>query len=196
MSLANNYDEFKREIGFIIKQNPSENELYSIVPAIIRERENAKTFFVRDVSNLNQTPNRQNQKDRMYKISEDKYGAIDFLVMKPDYEYSKRNVTSILGAIEIKALFSKLDSERNKKVQFVKGLKTFGKLLYTNGIEWRFYKYDKDSNSITLVWKEVLGEYCWDGNKNIISDKDRIIWSDISHWYSLLEKLSRTEWGN
>lgn len=135
MSLANNYGDFKREIELIIKQNPSEFELYSIVASVIRERENRKKLSIRDVSKLNQEPNHQNQIDRMYKKDDGKYGAIDFLVMTPDYRYSERNADNIFGAIEIKAIYLKIDSEKDKKVQFVKGLETFGKLLYTNGIE-------------------------------------------------------------
>lgn len=196
MSLANNYDDFKREIDLIIKQNPSEFELYSIVVSILRERENTKNLSIRDVSRLNQIYNRQYQTDRMYKMEDSKYGAIDFLIMEPEYSYSKRNKKCILGAIEIKAVYSKLDSEKERKVQFAKSLETFGKLLYTNGIEWRFYEYNKDSGEITLIWDEVLGEYCFSEKNDKISDKDEIVWEDVSHWYSLLNKLSKTKWEN
>ena len=194
MSLANNYGDFKREIELIIKQNPSEFELYSIVASVIRERENTKKLSIRDVSKLNQEPNHQNQKDRMYSFGEDKYGSLDFLVMGKEYRYSERNISSILGSVEIKALYCDLDEEITKKIQFVEALKAFGKLLYTNGLEWRFYKYDPVKHQEELVWSEILGTYHFSGQKDKISDSDKVDWANIDKWYSLLKKLDKINW--
>lgn len=194
MSLANSFDDFKGEIDLIIKQNPLECELYSIVATIIRERDNAKNFSLRDVSNIKSNYNNQNQKDRMYSFGEDKYGSLDFLVMGKEYRYSERNISSILGSVEIKALYCDLDEEITKKIQFVEALKAFGKLLYTNGLEWRFYKYDPVKHQEELVWSEILGTYHFSGQKDKISDSDKVDWANIDKWYSLLKKLDKINW--
>ena len=105
MSLANSFDEFKREIELIIKQNPLECELYSIIASIIRERDNSKNISLRDVSNIKSTYNNQNQQDRMYRINDNKFRASDFLIIDPDYCYSASSKDKILGSIEVKSIY-------------------------------------------------------------------------------------------
>lgn len=48
MSLANNFEEYKKEIDLIINQNSVEVELYSIIANMIREVHN--NISLRDVS--------------------------------------------------------------------------------------------------------------------------------------------------
>jgi len=196
MSLANSFQDFKREIELIIKQNPLECELYSIVSSIIRERDNSKNISIRDVSNIQGVYNHQNQKDRMYKISENEYGASDFLIMDSSYSYSKSDKNKILGSIEVKAVYLNLDLEiRNKGEQFFGELKTFGNLIYTNALVWRLYKYNSNSRQGELLWEIKLGKYCFDNQcTKQISDNDRIIWEDIREWYNLLINLEKIVW--
>lgn len=45
MSVANDFNAYKRELDLIVKQNPIECELYSIIAAILREIFSAKMFL-------------------------------------------------------------------------------------------------------------------------------------------------------
>ncbi|MBZ9608217.1 hypothetical protein G9F73_010410 [Clostridium estertheticum] len=194
MSLANSFYDFKKEIDLIIKQNPLECELYSIIAAIIRERDSSKSISLREVSALKLQTYDQNQTDRMYKINEAKYASSDFLIISLDYRYSERETKKILGVIEVKALYLNLEKEKNSP-QFNGELKTFGKLIYTNGIEWRFYEYNSDLDKEELVWKVILGEYYLLGqDKPKISDEDKIEWHDVSNWHLLLNKIDKIDW--
>lgn len=63
MSLINSFDKFKREIELIIKQNPLECELYSIIASIIRERDSSKNISLRDIFNIKSIYNNKNQQE-------------------------------------------------------------------------------------------------------------------------------------
>lgn len=159
MSLANSFDEFKREIELIIKQNPLECELYSIIASIIRERDNSKNISLRDVSNIKSTYNNQNQQDRMYRINDNKFRASDFLIIDPDYCYSASSKDKILGSIEVKSIYLNLDSEiTNNEDQFYGQLKSYKRLIYTNGLVWRLYEYDSDSRKDKQYSSIIVGK--------------------------------------
>lgn len=197
MSIANNYYDFKREIELIIKQNPLECELYSIVATIIRERDSSKNISLRDVSRITEQSNVINSKDRKYMIDEENYGSSDFLVISTDYLYSQRNIKLILGSIEVKAIYLELDKGiEQKKDQFKGELKTFGKLIYTNGIEWRLYEYDSNLETQNLLWKITLGKYVH-GEQSVdlkVSDTDYIEWNEVSEWHKLLNEIDKIRW--
>lgn len=197
MSITNNYYDFKREIELIIKQNPLECELYSIVATIIRERDSSKNISLRDVSRITEQSNVINSKDRKYMIDEENYGSSDFLVISTDYLYSQRNIKLILGSIEVKAIYLELDKGiEQKKDQFKGELKTFGKLIYTNGIEWRLYEYDSNLETQNLLWKITLGKYVH-GEQSVdlkVSDTDYIEWNEVSEWHKLLNEIDKIRW--
>jgi hypothetical protein len=197
MSIANNYYDFKREIELIIKQNPLECELYSIVATIIRERDSSKNISLRDVSRITEQSDVINSKDRKYMTDEGNNGSSDFLVINTDYLYSQRNTNLILGCIEVKAIYLELDKGiEQKKEQFKGELKTFGKLIYTNGIEWRLYEYDSDLETQNLLWKITLGKYVH-GKQSVdlkVSDTDYIEWNEVSEWYKLLNEIDKIKW--
>lgn len=196
MSLANSFDEFKREIELIIKQNPLECELYSIVASIIRERDSSKNISLRDVSNIKSFYNHQNQKDRMYRINNGEFGASDFLIMDSNYYYSGSCENKILGSIEVKAIYLELDSEiNNKKEQFYGELQAFKKLIYTNGLVWRLYEYNSNLRKEKLLWEIKLGEYSlYNKCSNQISCNDKINWENVKEWYKLLTNLEEIHW--
>lgn len=75
MSFSNSFNEFKREIELITKQNPIECELYSIVAKIIRERDSSKNLSIKDISILKNQSETLQPTDRMFKLGNDKYGA-------------------------------------------------------------------------------------------------------------------------
>lgn len=196
MSLANSFDEFKREIELIIKQNPLECELYSIIASIIRERDNNKNISLRDVSNIKSTYNNQNQQDRMYRINDNKFRASDFLIIDPDYCYSASSKDKILGSIEVKSIYLNLDSEiTNNEDQFYGQLKSYKRLIYTNGLVWRLYEYDSDSRKEKLLWEIELGEYILcNKNSDRISCNDKVNWANVEEWYKLLTNLEEINW--
>lgn len=197
MSIANNYYDFKREIELIIKQNPLECELYSIVATIIRERDSSKNISLRDVSRITEQSVVINPRDRKYKTEEGIYGSSDFLVINTDYLYSQGKTNLILGCIEVKAIYLELGKGIEQKIKQFKGeLKTFGKLIYTNGIEWRLYEHDPDLENHNLLWKITLGKYIY-GKQSVdlkISDTDYIEWNEVSEWHKLLNEIDKIRW--
>lgn len=50
MSLANDFEQYKRELELIKAQNPYEHELYSIIACIMRDRKSSREISIRDVS--------------------------------------------------------------------------------------------------------------------------------------------------
>lgn len=202
MSLATNYEEFKREVELIIKQNPLECELYSIVAAIVREAVCAgKSISLRDVTLLRKQSNNTNAEDRKYKTKDGLYGTVDFLLIHREYTYFSRKTNNILGGIEVKALHESLDRfTRQKSGLFVGAVTTFKSMIYTNGLKWKLYKYQpNEEDKYKLEWAVELGQYCEeDGllkSKNaVISDKDIVKWKDASEWDNLLCKLREINW--
>lgn len=200
MSIANNYYDFKREIELIVKQNPLECELYSIVATIMRERDSSKNISLRDVSGITEQSKVLNPKDRKYKTEEGHYGSSDFLVINPDYLYSQGKTNLILGCIEVKAIYLELDKGiKQKTSQFNGELETFRKLIYTNGIEWRLYEYDSDLKNHKLIWDIILGKYVHDitlkqSSDLEISDTDYIEWNEVSEWHKLLNEIDKIRW--
>src|SRR5699024_4938800 len=103
----------------------------------------------------------------------------------------------ILGSIEVKAIYLELDKGiEQKKDQFKGELKTFGKLIYTNGIEWRLYEYDSNLETQNLLWKITLGKYVH-GELSVdlkVSDTDYIEWNEVSEWHKLLNEIDKIRW--
>lgn len=187
MSIANDFQDYKMELELIIKQNPEEAELYSIAMAILRERKSSKHLSIRDVHLLRQTYNHQMQKERMYQTDDKNYGATDLLIMDRNYRYdASNNEKYIYGAVEIKALGLSLDAEMAKKTQVQKTLETFHKLLYTNGLEWRFY--DDQKSTVSTV---ILGTYHYVDKR--VSPQDHIEWNE-ENWDILLNMLDEIIW--
>ena len=187
------YDDYKSEIELIMRQNPLECELYSLIATILRNTMKGKDFSLRDVSGLKNKSDSINPKSRMYKgtnIEGDFYGASDFLVIDKKYRYSSGNQNNIYGCIEIKALY--LDVEKARKYsmsQFEGELNSFNKLIYTNGLKWEFYNTEYEGSIMSFE----LGKYVLN-NAEVISDKDCIIWKEESAWNVLIEYIKNIRW--
>lgn len=212
MAIENNFEDYKNEIELIIKQNPFECELYSIIAAIMRGHISSKNCSLRDVTYL-----RNQRKDDIYglnikryrctdikgklmftKKGRELYGSADFLIIDRKYTFSGKDNSRdlIYGCIEVKALYESLKTDINNDNQLREELKTFGKLLYTNGLEWRFYKKDKDGSIHEKPFMECkLGEYVLsDKENNKVSANDKIKWADEKMWTELLKKLDEINW--
>lgn len=170
LPLANNFTVYKDEIELIQAQNRVECDLYSIIANIIRISKQGGNISLRDVS-----VRRTTDFSRSFKGD---VGFPDFVIRTRE----KSENAAILGAVEIKYIGLDLDLEDyieqlNGHIDFYK------QVIYTNGIEWRFYDLDEFGNK-KLIWTVSLGEL----------DKESIIWNDEEKWWDLLEKIDNITW--
>ncbi|QXE18864.1 hypothetical protein [Clostridium sp. 001] len=170
VSLANNFILYKDEIELVQAQNRVECDLYSVIACIIRGSKQGGNISLRDVS-----VRRTTDFSRPFKGDA---GFPDFVVRTRE----KSENAAILGAVEIKYIGLNLDLE-NYIEQLNGHIDFYKQVIYTNGIEWRFYNLDKFGNK-KRIWKVDLGKF----------DNEVIIWNDEEEWQNLLEKLDNIRW--
>jgi hypothetical protein len=140
------FEDYKREIELIRKQNCIEQDLYSVIACLIREQENSKSVSIRDVSNRRRTKLAQGLEKESYGIG----GFPDFVVLSEEFSSEKSCRENVLGAIEAKYIGCKLD-EIEKNEQLKGHILWFNKVLYTNGLWWQYYEYSaSQENSISI----------------------------------------------
>lgn len=153
-------DLFTEEIELAIAQNGYvEMELNSLVACLIRKY--GEDLSVRDVTTRRKT-----------EISSRFCGQKGF----PDYvilEREKSNNAEIYGAVEIKAPNNKLDLNSD---QLKSHIETFGKVIYTNGLEWYFLEKGKTDKCI------CIGE---------LGKNGQVYNSNIKEWVELCNQLSK-----
>ncbi len=165
MSITNNYSEYKEELELVHAQNRVECDLYSIIATMIRECYVNQAISLRDVS-----ARRTSIFSRVFKS--EKAGFPDFVIRTRE----KSNAAKILGAVEVKYITKDLDSQRYIE-QIEEQIKFYKKLLYTNGLEWRFYDNGQCSKP---CWRVTLGQ---------INNQGMWIWDKDEKWKELLNKL-------
>lgn len=94
----------------------------------------------------------------------------------------KSENAAILGAVEIKYIGLNLDLE-NYIEQLNGHISFYKQVIYTNGIEWRFYYLGKNSKKQCL-WEVALGRI----------DGETIIWNGEENWQDLLINLDSILW--
>lgn len=130
------WDRYKREIQLILKQNNVEHELYSLIAEIFRSKNSFSDKSLRDVSHNRRT---KNGKEKFFWGIK---GFPDFVVLDTQYPHKRGSKSQVgpLGAIEVKyvnyPLFAKIEDRR----QLIGHILWFGKVIYTNGIDWYFYE--------------------------------------------------------
>lgn len=62
-------------------------------------------------------------------------------------------------------------------------IKSFGKVLYTNGLQWYFY-IKNDIYKKELIWDYQLGKL----------ENGKIKWSDEINWIDLLAEIDKIDW--
>ncbi|XXM70738.1 hypothetical protein ACQ0QQ_13555 [Lysinibacillus sphaericus] len=170
MSLANDFNVYKDEIELIRAQNLVECDLYSIVACIIRERKQCNHISLRDVS-----VRRKTDFSKQYRGES---GFPDFVIRTRE----KSNDADILGAVEVKYLDEDLDSEIHL-AQLIGHLDFYKRVLYTNGLNWRYYVTDEYQES-KVLWDAELGEI----------QHGKIVWYKDDRWVELLRKLDGIKW--
>ena len=171
MSIINNYFEYKEELELIHAQNRVECDLYSIIATIIRECCAKQAISLRDVSARRTT-------DFSSVFKSEEAGFPDFVIRTRE----KSNEAEILGAVEVKYITEDLDSQKHIE-QVEAQLKFYKRLLYTNGLEWRFYNNGQCNEP---CWKVTLGR---------INNQDLWLWNKDEKWKELLNKLRYdTDW--
>lgn len=165
--LANKYNRFKEEIELAMIQNCIvECELYSIIAEIIRETENGKEISLRDVTARKRT--------ELSKNLEGEAGFPDFVVL----ERKKSRDAARYGCIEAKRPYDNMEITE----QIEGHLNSYGKVIYTNGLVWKFYKEKKENEKVY-----ILGSI---KSKN----KQAIIWEPVDNWYELMSFLEDWNW--
>lgn len=162
-----NFKEYQDEIEISRAQNGVECDLYYIVSHLLRSSIQGQHISIRDI-----TERRETDFSRRFK---GKSGFADFVIRTR----IKSNRALILGAIEVKNTTVDLDKKKNAN-QLIGHIESYKKVIYTNGLIWRFYNKNKPSEN----WEIELG---------VIRNK-KVIWNSKETWQNLTMKLDNIEW--
>lgn len=129
------WEEYISEIELIEKQNNTEHDLYNIIANVLRERLAFKKVSIRDVGDRKRTVE---EKEKAFWGLR---GFPDFVILSRDYVPIAKSIERklIYGVVEAKYVDKPLLEDWRDRLQFVGHLLWFEKVIYTNGIEWRFY---------------------------------------------------------
>ena len=164
MSIARDFDDFKEEIELAFAQNACvEIELYSIIASVIRESKNKQKLSIRDVSSRK----RSEISAKFYGLS----GFPDFVLL----ERKKDQDAVIYGCIEAKMSTIALGDNDE---QLLGHIKSFGKVIYTNGLNWKFFNDN---------------EKCFDIELGSI-EEGKIKWNEKRNWENLLKEIDNITW--
>lgn len=216
------FETYKKELEFIRDQNDCERDLYHLVREILRSSDRMKDLSLRDVSGRHHS-----------KMGEVFYGLSAFpdLVIldsefknKDNADWCIENADMIYGAVEVKALCSRLydlddffDSVQNGKFSSEKKnqddqWRLLGeciwnkKLIYTNGIQWQIIQCDYKNGeweNICKVVKERISrrtrkddslEEDWRNNINFQNISKKAKLFDMNAKKNKLENMKEDEW--
>lgn len=152
--------EYMREIKLMKKQNFTEYDMYSVIASLMREGANIKKLSLRDVS---KRWGRTNRGRIFYGLS----GVPDFAILDVDFENSENwidDIDNVYGCVEIKGINNKLLSIQKiiTKIKNGKGITVddgqllgeilwYKKVLYTNGLAWKYLEWNEDKDS----WESI-----------------------------------------
>lgn len=161
------FKTYQEELELIDAQNRVELDLYSLVAYIIRAAQKEKNISLRDVTGRRKT--------EFSSVFIGDSGFPDFIIRTRE----KSNRASVLGAVEIKYFSQDLDSKENLN-QLFGHIKFYKKVIYTNGLEWRFY----DNSFKQSGEPVVLGEF----------SNGKFTFYNEDAWNKLLNKLNSICW--
>lgn len=148
-----NICDYKREMDKIIKQAPLEVGVQTLVYNLLNDIIINKNLSLLTISTATQT-------DTFKGLG----GVPDLVVASKNYDYhndkvKKGNNKGLYGCVEVKATYNGLDSKLEYFKQIFGDILTYKKVLYTNGIVWRYYELNIDDiNYIIQEKKEVFYE--------------------------------------
>lgn len=182
MSLSRNFDEYKEELELIYAQNRVECDLYPIISQMIRESKNGKKISVREVSTR-----RESDLSMIFKRND---AFTDFVIMTRELK-DKYDDDDVYGCIEAKKMIDDLEKQDYFKKLLNDHIKSFGKVIYTNCLEWRYFDFSKEGEN-KECWSISLGTYSVDENGN-----GKLTWNDNDDmWYKLMKGLDDIDWKN
>lgn len=134
------WKKYKAEVELIEKQNDVEHDLYNIIANVIRDRNVFNDVSMRDIGN------RRRSKGKKEKVLWGLKGFPDFVFLDMEYQPVANNVDRqyLYGVIEAKFVDKPLYTSIDDKRQLWGHLLWFKKVIYTNGIEWRFYSIEEE----------------------------------------------------
>lgn len=152
--------EYMREIKLMKKQNFTEYDMYSVIASLMREGKNIKQLSLRDVS---KRWGRTKKGRIFYGLS----SVPDFAVLDVEFENSENwmnDINKVYGCIEIKGIDDELlsiqkiitDVKDGKDITIEDGqllgeVLWYKKVLYTNGVVWKYLEWNKYEDS----WKNI-----------------------------------------
>lgn len=111
---------------------------------------------------------------KLSKNLEGEAGFPDFVVL----ERKKSRDAAKYGCIEAKRPYDNMEITE----QIEGHLSSYGKVIYTNGLVWKFYKEKKENEKVYIVGSIK--------SKN----KQAIIWEPVDNWYKLISFLEDWDW--
>lgn len=99
-----------------------------------------------------------------------------------DRQAKKKSLAEGETAIETYLQSFQEESEEAKKEEIEGHLNSYGKVIYTNGLIWKFYKVKEKP-----VKEFCLG--CIDPH-----NQDSVIWEPVDNWYKLMSFLEDWNW--
>ena len=94
-------------------------------------------------------------------------------------EISKEDIENVENALKINSDYKLKNAKFN--------IKSFEKVIYTNGLEWRWFEgKNVEKWKITLGHREVVRE----GRRK----KSLIVWEDLSSWEKLITRIKSINW--
>ena len=111
---------------------------------------------------------------KLSKNLEGEAGFPDFVVL----ERKNSRDAAKYGCIEAKRPYDNMEITE----QIEGHLNSYGKVIYTNGLVWKFYKEKKENEKVYTVGSIK--------SKN----KQAIIWEPVDNWYELMSFLEDWDW--
>ena len=145
-----NICDYKREMDKVIKQAPLEVGIQTLVYNLLNDIIINKNLSLLIVSTATQTDNFKGLG-----------GVPDLVVASKNYDYyddevKKGNNKGLYGCVEVKATYNDLNSKLEYFKQISGDILTYKKVLYTNGIVWRYYELNESTFNI----KEINNAIC------------------------------------
>lgn len=146
------WEKYTTEVELIEKQNDVEHDLYNIIANVIRDRDAFSDISLRDIGN------RIRAKNKREKVFWGLKGFPDFVMLDKEYQPVENSIDRkyIYGVIEAKFVDKPLYISIKDKRQLWGHLLWFKKVIYTNGIEWRFYSVKEEY--VQKVLKEITSK--------------------------------------